>query len=251
MGRKPVEVFTEVFVARSAPLMRGLKLDFDVVLAVADMPGRAIRPAYEGIETVSCNRSTDLYNPGRAIRPAYEGIETSPLSSLPPRRPKSQVARSAPLMRGLKPSIGLYGDSTENLCRAIRPAYEGIETTQSIRPGFDCRDQVARSAPLMRGLKRLSVEHTPVFLYVFVARSAPLMRGLKRNWPRMHSPWTTSGRAIRPAYEGIETGRTRLLGLDGGFVARSAPLMRGLKHLMGSPLCGITSIPVSRDPPRL
>ena len=48
---------------------------------VAGLPvqvrGRAIRPAYEGIETglrfVPCSREP----PRRAIRPAYEGIETN------------------------------------------------------------------------------------------------------------------------------------------------------------------------------
>ena len=90
--------------------------------------GRAIRPAYEGIETP---RRTGL-PPGssfrRAIRPAYEGIETHGLVA---RMPKSIacVARSAPLMRGLK-RYRLCRCSSFQLApsRAIRPAYEGIET---------------------------------------------------------------------------------------------------------------------------
>ena len=57
------------------------------------------------------------------------------------------------------------------------------------------------------------------------------------------------GRAIRPAYEGIETvclcASSRLF----ASVARSAPLMRGLKPSVCVPAAGC--LPASRDPPRL
>ena len=67
-----------VRVARSAPPMRGLrpKINFSETLRVCN--GRAIRPAYEGIETDILTEVVDAYLVGRAIRPAYEGIETRP-----------------------------------------------------------------------------------------------------------------------------------------------------------------------------
>ena len=70
---------------------------------------------------------TTAVSPRRAIRPAYEGIETEPLEDVHKRRP-IEVARSAPLMRGLKRWIRRSEASiNENRsCRAIRPAYEGI-----------------------------------------------------------------------------------------------------------------------------
>ena len=88
--------------------------------------------------------------PGRAIRPAYEGIETfTILRSLIDIL--LTVARSAPPMRGLKPHHELLnGKSRYPLCRAIRPAYEGIETrrftlvgvgvvvvSRAIRPAYE------------------------------------------------------------------------------------------------------------------
>ena len=92
-----------------------------------DSMGRAIRPAYEGIET---NRPLRCQQPGlawcRAIRPAYEGIETKELN----RRTASLIPR-----------------------RAIRPAYEGIETPQDMFSSNVGLYFVARSAPPMRGLK--------------------------------------------------------------------------------------------------
>ena len=56
---------------------------------VAGLPvqvrGRAIRPAYEGIETRPPPGGTGGYcRPGRAIRPAYEGIETTTSLTLMP-----------------------------------------------------------------------------------------------------------------------------------------------------------------------
>ena len=70
-------------------------------------PGRAIRPAYEGIETQAVTSSATMPEIAscRAIRPAYEGIETR--NSHPEK-------------------IGLAAG------RAIRPAYEGIETMMKV-----------------------------------------------------------------------------------------------------------------------
>ena len=85
-----------VWVARSAPLMRGLKhISADFRKAVEE-GRRAIRPAYEGIETGSDTTARSRQTPSRrAIRPAYEGIETyhpvgvkhtwRPMSRDPPR----------------------------------------------------------------------------------------------------------------------------------------------------------------------
>ena len=64
--------------------------------------------------------------PCRAIRPAYEGIETRTLF-IERLSSHTAVARSAPPMRGLKPQKPI--DTLNALLgRAIRPAYEGIET---------------------------------------------------------------------------------------------------------------------------
>ena len=88
----------------------------------------------------------------RAVCPANEGIETR---------------------RRL-----LFRRSPDCIRRAVCPANEGIET--SVRQFADQPDLrvVARSAPLMRGLK-LFVGTTTVSSNSTVARSAPLMRGLK------------------------------------------------------------------------
>ena len=63
--------------------------------------GRAIRPAYEGIETLLGFAVLGKNGSRRAIRPAYEGIETRKFWSRC-RPPRPTVARSAPPMRGLK-----------------------------------------------------------------------------------------------------------------------------------------------------
>ena len=57
--------------------MRGLKPYFAMGDQLVARVSRAIRPAYEGIETSRITRwlTTD-FSVGRAIRPAYEGIET-------------------------------------------------------------------------------------------------------------------------------------------------------------------------------
>ena len=81
--------------------------------------GRAIRPAYEGIETFQGFRHKRGRCFGRAIRPAYEGIETTPHYRVP--------------ARGTN-------------CRAIRPAYEGIETVRYTRRNKQ-RTAVSRDPP--------------------------------------------------------------------------------------------------------
>ena len=60
--------------------MRGLKHGAArLFYLAAGALGRAIRPAYEGIETSSYTRYRGrIVLPRRAIRPAYEGIETLP-----------------------------------------------------------------------------------------------------------------------------------------------------------------------------
>ena len=55
-------------------------------------------------------------------------------------------------MRGLKRDDATCEASAYN-CRAIRPAYEGIETELQLLGDIAVGSQVARSAPLMRGLK--------------------------------------------------------------------------------------------------
>ena len=83
----------------------------------------------------------------------------------------------------------------------------------------------------MRGLKLAA--STPFQLPGIgaVARSAPPMRGLKHGdrLPFSVGRLSTS-RAIRPAYEGIETFFLAELLKGSIHVARSAPPMRGLKH---------------------
>ena len=84
--------------------------------------GRAIRPAYEGIETPvtrSCNawRSASC----RAIRPAYEGIETHEPVDLE----RSHLASG----------------------RAIRPAYEGIETWSTVAQVTNVESLLSRDPP--------------------------------------------------------------------------------------------------------
>ena len=81
--------------------MRGLKRR-GVSSVADDLECRAIRPAYEGIETYEILLERPTVSLCRAIRPAYEGIETESMVRLP----RVQAIR----------------------CRAIRPAYEGIET---------------------------------------------------------------------------------------------------------------------------
>ena len=58
--------------------MRGLKRNPNVLPTSPEhSSGRAIRPAYEGIETYRSNGPMLTGVPvSRAIRPAYEGIET-------------------------------------------------------------------------------------------------------------------------------------------------------------------------------
>ena len=63
--------------------------------------------------------------------------------------------------------------------RAIRPAYEGIETQLCRRPSCNLQVRVARSAPPMRGLKHALSRLPRAPRHALVARSAPPMRGLK------------------------------------------------------------------------
>ena len=90
----------------------------------------------------------------RAVCPAYEGIETRSSMACSRLGLSRMPARSAPLMRGLKPFF--YHHNRDVLqARAVCPAYEGIETQRIESPGRAVHQRPARSAPLMRGLKRL------------------------------------------------------------------------------------------------
>ena len=150
---------------------------------------------------------------------------------------------------------------------------------RGLKPGHDesrliLISYVARSAPPMRGLKR-RISRTGNGSGLPVARSAPPMRGLKHQElppnrkrrascrairpayegietrPRQDVPAKYPlRRAIRPAYEGIETHNTRLEVSDRFWVARSAPPMRGLKQARCPVLVAQDSFG-SRDPPRL
>ena len=116
---------------------------------------------------------------GRAVCPANEGIETR--ASLQLRSSFSPyVARSAPLMRGLKlQEIGQI-IAVIPTGRAVCPANEGIETCCTGCLAGNGTLVVARSAPLMRGLKPVPNSSQDALVRCQVARSAPLMRGLKQ-----------------------------------------------------------------------
>ena len=89
-----------IFAARSAPLMRGLKLGIIQQLLGNVAKRRAVCPANEGIETQCDHFRNPLLGP---------------------------AARSAPLMRGLK--LGCFKAQTSgDQSRAVCPANEGIET---------------------------------------------------------------------------------------------------------------------------
>ena len=91
---------------------------------------------------------------------------------------------------------------------------------------------VARSAPLMRGLKPLQPRGWPRCALRCVARSAPLMRGLKPCCGIVSGFPSNTGRAVCPANEGIETlFQVGFVLHEELHVARSAPLMRGLKQV--------------------
>ena len=113
--------------ARSAPLMRGLKRRPDDRI-LAGFLCRAVCPANEGIETLLGDLCSCRLCGCRAVCPANEGIETALL---------------------------LYADMlTEILGRAVCPANEGIETWLETSLPTETQSAAARSAPLMRGLKR-------------------------------------------------------------------------------------------------
>ena len=117
-----------------------------------------------------------MFSRSRAVCPANEGIETLRRQAAVVR---PGVARSAPLMRGLKREPWLESGFMFSRSRAVCPANEGIETLRRqaavVRPGA----LAARSAPLMRGLKLIT---------------------------RLNSAFINStGRAVCPANEGIET----------------------------------------------
>ena len=69
--------------------------------------------------------------------------------------------------------------------RAVCPAYEGIETMRNAKRNAKRNGNAARSAPLMRGLKRLERLHVYEARMLCAARSAPLMRGLKQEEVRI------------------------------------------------------------------
>ena len=150
------------------------------MIRLASSLARAVCPAYEGIETKRRIGPTKLKTVSpRAVCPAYEGIETAllvvkirsarftPARSAPLMRglkldevnyPTSlpvYPARSAPLMRGLKHEcLAKIHDVDQRHSRAVCPAYEGIETRNALdRIALQRGNSVARSAPLMRGLK--------------------------------------------------------------------------------------------------
>ena len=125
----------------------------------------------------------------RAVCPANEGIETFRKVGKVGCPGQNYVARSAPLMRGLKlvASLG-RNKSTGREGRAVCPANEGIETQGSKLDDHRAKI-VARSAPLMRGLKPLGRGRDRGSA-LSVARSAPLMRGLK------HQVWGSATTAL-------------------------------------------------------
>ena len=182
--------------------MRGLKRrEWNVDPSFQELR-RAIRPAYEGIETWTNLVSGDTQFLGRAIRPAYEGIETWRRSSTPTVW-RSIVARSAPPMRGLKQLSSWESCKNWAFCRAIRPAYEGIETQR--------RDSEYQKITDCRAIR-------------------PAYEGIETSLPSSNITATAISRAIRPAYEGIETYERLADEINGNLgVARSAPPMRGLK----------------------
>ena len=165
--------------------------------------GRAVCPANEGIETAEHPAHPTHQPPRRAVCPANEGIETHGNIRVDVVHIE-RVARSAPLMRGLK----LAGHVVRYVvrgafCRAVCPANEGIET-QDILPHSPLDTPVARSAPLMRGLKQEGFLRFSQ-LHDLVARSAPLMRGLKPEPAGPFKMMFLRCRAVCPANEGIET----------------------------------------------
>ena len=135
--------------------MRGLKLLCPLAQVIGDPRGRAIRPAYEGIET-GPYKVTQAPCSNRCVArsaPLMRGLKPGGQESNN-RCPKNQVARSAPLMRGLKLDEPQRRQRELHVIgRAIRPAYEGIETLPQKRFHPATPIRVARSAPLMRGLK--------------------------------------------------------------------------------------------------
>ena len=89
--------------ARSAPLMRGLKLGDRGGSVGSRLSSRAVCPANEGIETAQERfRAALQLSSSRAVCPANEGIETFLVQSECCVKSCLGAARSAPLMRGLK-----------------------------------------------------------------------------------------------------------------------------------------------------
>ena len=155
-------------------------------------------------------------------------------------------------MRGLKRIV--RAATARRMGRVARsaPLMRGLKRFGSQRATVNTIFLVARSAPLMRGLK-LGVGFDHITDYLFVARSAPLMRGLKRSrltWLRRRRSLLRVCRAVCPANEGIETTSPPSLMLSViKNVARSAPLMRGLKQSR----CGFNQVKLgfkSRGLPR-
>ena len=120
-------------------------LSFDALLPPSYC--RAVCPANEGIETIGQTSGRYVWQqPGRAVCPANEGIETWRFLSTPIMLEGFLVARSAPLMRGLKRQLSSRKSTTECVtCRAVCPANEGIETDQ-IAEG-DCGYSSSRGLP--------------------------------------------------------------------------------------------------------
>ena len=141
-------------VARSAPLMRGLKRS-------------------------DCARQVLFYPERRAIRPAYEGIETVKHPEMCQSSDR-EVARSAPLMRGLKPPTGNSSGSTRrSVVARSAPLMRGLKLACML-PSRSIR-VVARSAPLMRGLK--PVTHGFTYITVPPGRAIrPAYEGIETVW---------------------------------------------------------------------
>ena len=160
-----------------------------------------------GLKRSRARADADRFWTSRAVCPANEGIETtSPSSST---LPEYQAARSAPLMRGLK--RGIQRDSSNPLAyrRAVCPANEGIETKDGDFVMRRMLKLAARSAPLMRGLKR--ERGHPIKMFVTQSRAVcPANEGIETIPTCGTRGRRNPCRAVCPANEGIETSRERI-----------------------------------------
>ena len=161
-------------VARSAPLMRGLKPS--AAANVASIPGPQVArsaPLMRGLKLGRGLKYCRLATWVARSAPLMRGLKRQLLRSPDGRRSES-VARSAPLMRGLKLSEARRnGLGFDDLSRAVCPANEGIETQIAARRQLAERLDVARSAPLMRGLKLKLIWTLYIGHIFFTSRGLP------------------------------------------------------------------------------